>query len=731
MSSPGLPHEYRSSPEAQRIRFDRYQLDLSAGELRKEGRKVRLQAQPFQLLVLLLRNSGKVVSREDVKRELWPGDTFVDFDHGLAAAVNKIREALCDSAEKPKFVETIPRRGYRFIGKVEPEPPVEIRTRLEEVPPHALDVEAPATEEVTGVHRESRARTWALGPALVLLGAGVAAAFVLLLDQKKPEAPAEQWTMTQFTSYPGVTNAPAISPDGSRIAFGLDPKNSGESDLYVKALGGEALLQLTHHPSKWISPAWSPDGTQIAFMRLADADTGIYVVPALGGPEQKLLATNTPYDLAAPLNWSPDGKWITYADQPKGTFGNLMYLFSMETRESHLFYHDPACVHEGNLTFSNDGKQVAWFCVKKLDAIDLMVGDPAGKSRRFVRTVHLVPSGLVWAPDDTKVITPQQGEQSELFEIRLSDGAMKRTAAAAGQLHANWPAMSAKTGAMAWDAWRYRIDLLQADLLDPRKRVTPILESSKDENHASYSPDGKHVAFCSNRSGTWAVWIGDADGSNLTMVSRGEDVGPPRWSPDSRHIVYHQFEVDKQFIYLVDIAERVPHRLDTRAQEPGSPFWSRDGQSIYFQDEASFLEKYWQCSLHCEKNETLVREGVKATSMQPTEDWSYWYYMDVGGDAQKLCREKMTEGRVSGREEIVEVPALTDFFVGKNGIYFVSSEKRKTLEYFDFATHKIKNLLTTDKEISSGFWVSADGRTALLPQWYDYHQDIMLAEPKR
>src|SRR6202020_912593 len=124
----------KSSPETQLIRFDRYEIDLHAGELRKEGRKVRLQAQPFQLLVLLLQNSGKVVSREDVKRELWPGDTFVDFDHGLAAAVNKIRDALCDSADKPRFVETLPRRGYRFIGKIEPEPPVEIRVRVAELP---------------------------------------------------------------------------------------------------------------------------------------------------------------------------------------------------------------------------------------------------------------------------------------------------------------------------------------------------------------------------------------------------------------------------------------------------------------------------------------------------------------------------------------------------------------------------------------------------------------------
>src|ERR1700722_2972552 len=152
MPSPARPHDHTSASDGPLIRFDRYQVDVRSGELRKEGSKVRLQAQPFQLLVLLLRNAGRVVSRDDIRRELWPGDTFVDFDHGLAAAVNKVREALCDSADNPKFVETLPRRGYRFIGKVEPEPPVEIRARLEEVPPPGAKVEARATRESPELH---------------------------------------------------------------------------------------------------------------------------------------------------------------------------------------------------------------------------------------------------------------------------------------------------------------------------------------------------------------------------------------------------------------------------------------------------------------------------------------------------------------------------------------------------------------------------------------------------
>ena len=98
------------------VRFADFEVDVRAGELRKHGRRVRLQEQPLRILNMLLERPGELVTREELRQNLWPADTFVDFDHGLNCAVARLRETLCDSAETPRFVETVPRRGYRFVG---------------------------------------------------------------------------------------------------------------------------------------------------------------------------------------------------------------------------------------------------------------------------------------------------------------------------------------------------------------------------------------------------------------------------------------------------------------------------------------------------------------------------------------------------------------------------------------------------------------------------------------
>ena len=125
-------------PLPELLRFGIFEVDLRAGELRKNGLRVRLQEQPFQVLAMLLERPGEIVGRQELQKKLWPADTFVDFDHGLNKAINKLRDALGDSAESPRFVETIARRGYRFLADVKAADAVPVRSPEKAAPPSSL-----------------------------------------------------------------------------------------------------------------------------------------------------------------------------------------------------------------------------------------------------------------------------------------------------------------------------------------------------------------------------------------------------------------------------------------------------------------------------------------------------------------------------------------------------------------------------------------------------------------
>src|SRR5215469_11912743 len=153
------------------LRFGLFELDLAARELRKSGVRIKLQEQPFQILAMLLERHGQIVTREELQKRIWPEDTFVDFDLGLSSAVKKLRQALGDDSANPRFIETLYRRGYRFIGPVDgislPPPPVPGST--EAVPAALISEGLSAFVRV----RNSRALTWAIIAVLVLVAAGV------------------------------------------------------------------------------------------------------------------------------------------------------------------------------------------------------------------------------------------------------------------------------------------------------------------------------------------------------------------------------------------------------------------------------------------------------------------------------------------------------------------------------------------------------------------------------
>src|SRR5512133_3054101 len=152
----------------QKVRFGPFVLDVHSGELHKNGSKLKVQPQPIQVLTILLEHPGELVTREEIRTRIWPSDTFVDFEHGLNTAVKKLRQALGDESETPKYIETLPRRGYRFVGSVEDE--VKDDTEISSRGSLPMSGKLGEQDQVQSQqHRFTRRRTWLAITALLLV----------------------------------------------------------------------------------------------------------------------------------------------------------------------------------------------------------------------------------------------------------------------------------------------------------------------------------------------------------------------------------------------------------------------------------------------------------------------------------------------------------------------------------------------------------------------------------
>jgi DNA-binding winged helix-turn-helix (wHTH) protein/Tol biopolymer transport system component len=369
------------SRTSQRVRFGEFELDLSTRELWANGTKQTLAPQPFQVLQILIENRGQLVSRDALVRHLWPSDTFVDYEQGLKKAVNRLRETLNDSAEQPRFIETLPRQGYRLIGNLEFDTAVRDRSAdaLVVMPKRVPDepgAEIAKRKPIPTIHL-----LW-VSAAIIIGVAGILVWRSRVSRHASPVVSEPKTTQVIANSFENPVTSSAVSPDGKYLAFVDNGKK-----IRIKLLGtGETRTipqpeSLNGRSVDWTIAGWFPDSTRfIANSRAAGSPTqipgrirltlnsppitstdapvdparAIWVVSVLGNTPQRLR------DGADGFSVSPDGLWIAFGTNPGQLGDREIWLMDTKGVQSRKLYEAPEKAAIGNLQWLWDGQRTIY-----------------------------------------------------------------------------------------------------------------------------------------------------------------------------------------------------------------------------------------------------------------------------------------------------------------------------------------------------------------------------------
>ena len=698
------------------VRFDAFEADLRAGELRRDGRRIKLQEQPFRVLSVLLERPGEVVTREELRQTLWPADTFVDFDHGLNSAVARLREALRDSADRPHYVETVAKRGYRFIAPLN-----------EAVQPVLTPAPEPPLNKTETIRYVSP-KGWVT--ALLLLGGLIGAMTTWIFYRSRPDPPAALLDVVPLVGLRGFQATPAFSPDGTLVAF-RENDGARNTGIYTTVVGGEKSVQVTHDPGD-CCPTWSPDGRQIAFTRYSGKLVSIYIVPALGGTE-RLLYRGTA-SMGGGISWSPDGKLIAFPESSGAdpTHASVSVV-ALADSSTHTLSSPPPASVDNEPAFSPDGTQLAFIRSTVAGVSNDVFVMPAagGPAKRLTFDNRPIMGPPTWTSDGREIIfTSNRGAVTGLWRINASGGTPRPVAGPEGE--AKWPSISAKDSSLVYEQWVSKANIWRLDLKDPRhyERPPSVLVAEKgDKMRPELSPDGKKIAFESNRLGYWDIWTCDVDGSNCDQITvLHGTAGRPRWSPDGHYLAFEFHPNGRSQIYLVELPNGIPRLVPTIPDADNlSPSWSGDGNSLYFASKRGADPfQIWRMPIKGGTPIQLTKNGGISPVESPDGRYLYYCKFEQGG----IWRMPLQGGEETEVVSDVEGGGWPNWGVTSEGIYFLQFGQfpHATINFFQFASGKTIPIWTLEKEPGWGLSVSSDGKSLVYIQNEFAESSIMLVK---
>jgi DNA-binding winged helix-turn-helix (wHTH) protein/Tol biopolymer transport system component len=419
-----------------RVSFGEFELNLETAELQRNGSKSILPGKPFQILITLLDRPGQLVTREELKRQLWPSDTFVDFDVNLNKAVNRLREALGDSAEHPRFIETLPRKGYRFVGEVgngasgnASKTSADLMAPSPQPAPDAgaLDKESTA-EAIRGTRAHSSRFKYVLVTAITI---GIAAVVAAMLFKRfaVPRSPdLLSVHITKLTDN-GMAKDVAISGDGRYIVYSL--ANGEQESLRLRQIATGSDIEVLPPGPGFHGLTFSPDGIKVYFVRSDPNDPHfkyLYSVSVLGGSPRQMIA-----DADSPVSFSPDGSQFVFERAVVSRNVIELRIANADGNGEHVLATIPkgdAGLFQPGPSWSESGRVIV--CpVKILDQqvrwILVSISVPEGSVREFYSDEAAL-GRPVWLSEEQLLLPRYEPEyrRSQLWTISYRSGKARR-----------------------------------------------------------------------------------------------------------------------------------------------------------------------------------------------------------------------------------------------------------------------------------------------------------------
>ncbi|HEY7427802.1 MAG TPA: hypothetical protein VH682_26460, partial [Gemmataceae bacterium] len=539
-----------------------------------------------------------------------------------------------------------------------------------------------------------------------------------------------------LTSYQGNEYTPTFSPDGNQLAFAWSGDKQDNFDIYIKLVGPGAPLRLTTDPAPDREPKWSPDGRSIAFVRWVDRNqVAIMTVPSLGGAERRVasFATTRAYgsNSLTSLCWTPDSKHLVVSAAPSANQPNNLFLVSLDTGQSRGFTHPPQGTDgDARPAVSPDGHWVAFLRYAGLNIATLDMQelsdtlDPIGEPK--TTPMHgVTASRATWTNDGREILFASgEGAGSYLYRMAAMRPGEPRLLAGIG-VGAGMPAISPQGHRMAFTVFEEDSNIWRVEL-DGKSAPEQFLSSTFREVFPQYSPDGKRLAFYSNRTGSLQIWVCNADGSQavpLTSLS-GPNTGSPRWSPDGQQISFDSNSGGNWQIYTIGADGGQPRQLTNDSSTNVVASWSHDGKFIYFASKRSGDYEVWRMPSQGGQATQITHHGGSAPQESPDGRMLYF----TKGDGSGVWKTP-----VEGGSEAQVVPGVFryNYALTPQGMYYMTppgADRMAAVNYLDFATGQTRVVTKIEKPADLGLAVSPDGKYVLFTQ-VDYERsDVMLVE---